>query len=412
MYPVSLSGLSLIEDFMRDVANTVLGPMMQKVLWAVYEFFRRTILDWYFKALYHLWVSLLKFVWLLEQIFDIFSGTTGIYVNGRLTGSSGNVMEDQNFLEVVFRSSQIQNAYSYIMLGAFSLCFLLTVFAVIRSMGDSIGEMKRPVGAVMRSALNAAITFLLVPMACLLIIKVGTVVTSIAVSFASPPDMRLCDALYVMTVGDNFKTAEARITFSSGRNFMRSDAISFVDYVDINYNVAVVAVLFMVIMLCGIILQAVMRVIALLTLFIISPYFVSMIPLDEGARFRKWARLFTGFAFATFGPMFVMRVYTVLVSMLGPGGSLSFEGSMNYSVTGWVLRLVIVLGGCFAAWKSQYVILEIISPETAGLLRKSNVIMAVAMQAGKAAAGYATGGASTALGAAGKGAAGAGGAKK
>ena len=394
MYPPVLSFASMLAEFMQRIADNTIGAALRIALWAIVAVYKKLILGVIFETLYFLWIGMLSFIWLLEQIFDIFAGTTGVYVNGVLTGSSGNIMENQNFLEALFTNSYVQRAYFYLMIGAFVLSFLFTIFAVIRSMGDSLGQLKRPVSAVLRSAMQASLTFLLVPMACLLLIKVAGAITGIVIRLGENPDMRLSDCLYVLGCSDNFYSDFARKYYSTGRNFMRIDAITYVNHETINYLVAYIATIFMIIVLCGLILQAVMRIITLLALFIVSPYFVATIPLDDGEKFQKWTKLFVGFSMSSFGPMFIMRVYTVIVPMIGPGGSISFGDGIN-TVTGWILRMVLAVGGCYAAWKSQYIIIDIISPETTHLLERSNVMMAAAKQIGNAAANAATGGASS-----------------
>ena len=181
--------------------------------------------------------------------------------------------------------------------------------------------------------------------------------------------------------------------------FMDSSIRQYINWRDINYIYAFILGLFMIIVMITIVMQAVMRALMLAVLFLVSPWFVSAIPLDGGEKFKSWSRLFSGFAFATFGPILVMRVYCVLLVSLGVTEDISLGNNFN-SVTGWIFRMIITAFGMVAVWQSQYLILDIFSPETSRLLRQSQFLAKYATDATKnavsAASAYATGGASLA----------------
>ena len=155
----------------------------------------------------------------------------------------------------------------------------------------------------------------------------------------------------------------------------------------------------MLVVMITIVMQAVMRALMLTTLFLTSPWFVSMIPIDGGEKFKSWSKLFVGFSFATFGPVFIMRIYCVLLTSIGITGDISFGSEFN-PITGWFLKLAITAFGLVGAWQSQYLILDIFAPETVGLLKQSQFLQKMASDAAKqaasAAASYVTGGASKA----------------
>ena len=94
-----------------------------------------------------------------------------------------------------------------------------------------------------------------------------------------------------------------------------------------------------------------------------------------------------------------MRVYCVLLVSLGVTDEITLGNDFN-SVTGWIFRMIITAFGMIAVWQSQYLILDIFSPETSRLLRQSQFLAKYATDAAKTAANaataYATGGASLA----------------
>ncbi len=112
--------------------------------------------------------------------------------------------------------------------------------------------------------------------------------------------------------------------------------------------------------------------------------------------------------------MLVMRVYCVLLTSINIDQTITFGNDFN-PITGWVLKMAITGFGMVGAWQSQYIILDIFSPETTNLLRQSQFLAKMAGDTAKSAASavmtYATGGASKAGELIGKAAAGAGGGK-
>lgn len=430
--PVLLSYADQMIEVLKEFFTNPFGLMFGGVLAEIQVYLIDLFWAWVFRKYFKIWIAILKFIWIMEQVFDIFAGVTGVYKlqGGKYVKTSGNsnILEDQSFLDVLFNDNVVQNAYAYIMVSAFVLCFLFTIFAVIRSMGDSIAENKRPVTAVMRHAFQAGITFLLVPMACLMLLKLSSVTTYVVIQ-AGEEDTRVCDALYSMGVGDEFKSEYARDYFSGGRHFLESNAIDHVNYKKMNYLIAYISSLFMVVVMTACILQSVLRIMVLLVLFVVSPYFVATIPFDEGAKFNKWKKIFVGYVIAAFGPMLTMRIYLAIVPALCVGTGSITLWPLNHSYTSinelsywswdgetmaslaedayhlavlYVMKLILLIGGAFAAWRSQYMMIQIVDRQAVGLLKRGEIIMALikntASKGAKAGKAAASGGASLAAG--------------
>lgn len=391
MYPAVLSFSSMMRSIMESVANNEIVDIVTSIFWDTVEFALSLILEPFMELIYSLYISMLNLIWVLEQSFDLFAGTQDIYVSD----AAGNVVGKADFMTAVFTGSSIQNAYWYMMLAASVLCFFFTIIAVIRSMGDALGEMRRPVSAVIRTAFQAMLSFFMIPMSCLAVMKLGAAVTKIITTAGGNEDQRIADVVFVLTVGDEWKSESARQMCSSGRMFAQGSVREYINWRDINYIYAYIVCLFMIFVMITIVMQAVMRALMVTVLFLTSPWFVSAIPLDDGAKFRNWTRLFAGFSFATFGPILVMRIYCVLLTSIGITGDISFGTDFN-PLTGWILKMVITAFGLLGAWQSQYIILDIFSPETSQLLRQSQFIARYASDAAKKAANaavtYASGG--------------------
>ncbi len=412
------AALSFIDSFIEILRERFLGGFsfnFNLSLTGFFDFVGELIRAWIDRQFYNFWVGILKFVYLLEQIFDIFTGVTGVYKmdGGKYVSTTGhsNILEEQSFLDVLFTDNSIMNVYWYMMLGAFALCFIVTIFAVIRSMGDALGENKRPVTEVMRLSMKACLTFFLVPLACFFVIKLSSVVTYSVIEVAQN-NTRICDALYSMGVGDDFKNDAAREFFSRGQNFLQAGAINYVKYRELNYLVNILSAIFMIVILMGCVIQSVLRAFALIVLFIVSPWFVATIPLDDGEKFKKWKNMFAGYALASFGPMLTMRVYLAIVPALALKSSditiwpmnntytmeavvhfwnwngETFAGvarDMYHASVGFVLKIMILLGGAFASWRSQYLMMEVMDPYVAFLMRRGDFMAAVTSRTQRAA---------------------------
>ncbi len=394
MYPAVLSFSSMMNSLIDFLAKAHVGSIVSYVFWSTQGLFLSYAIEILMNGLNLLFIWMLDLVWLLEQAFDAFSGTQPVYVSD----GAGHVIGQSDFMTAVFTGSQVQNAYWGMMIAAVVLCFFFTIIAVIKSMGEALSEVKRPVTAVLRQAFQAVLSFVMIPAACIAVVKVGSAITKIIIDIGSVNgDQRISDIVFVLAVGDEFKSDADMKICSCGRMFSKLSSRQYYNWRSVNYLYAYILAIFMIVVMITIVMQAVMRAIMLAVLFLCSPWFVAMIPLDGGEKFKSWTRIFTGFAFATFGPLLVIRIYTVLLINIGITENITFGTEFN-PITGWFLKMAITGFGLVGAWQSQYLILDIFTPETSQLLKQSQFLAKMgadtAKQAISAAASYATGGAS------------------
>ena len=449
MTPVTLSFLSVLEDLLADILNDYLLP----VLIIAFDFFWDLITGLIRAALSHLlfriFVLVLKVLLIIERIFDIFSCTVGIYTmqNGQMTPTSGYVDVTQNYslIDVLMQSDPVTNAMLGMTAGAFVLCFIITIFSVIRSMGEGIGELKRPVSHVLRQTTKACVTFLLIPVVCTFVVRLaGVTITSISVympnniyggsqkqaaslvsealsnntdkpkrgtkqssiekaiaakkSASATSDTRACDLIYYLTVKDALRNPDNEEYYLSGQHFQNTEAaFEDVDATRIDWIYAYFEVLLVIIIFLRLIIECMTRVFMILILFVVSPYFVAMMPLDDGAKFKKWKEMFVGFTISVFGPILAMKTYLVLLPYVVTGDALDLgfaagnigtwkaavdntmtsilPGTPEYeavSFTTTVFRLFFIAAGGYAVYKSQNLMLDIINPEVSKFLTASS----------------------------------------
>ena len=392
--PVALSFTSALEDILKAIFNDVLAPVLMDFIDFTITFYRMMFMGWAMRLYMKGYLILLKFLNILEQIFEIFSCSRGVFIDNVAT-TGVNAGEQRTLLDILFTYDELTQAVVRITFAAYAICFLTTIFAVIKSMGDSIGENKRPVTAVLRSTFDACLKFLMIPLVCMFVIKVAgactasiityipTTITDSADDVTANQDTRICDVVFYLTSDRYFLTDSARKKYISGQNFqIFEDVLTEVNYFGYPYLIAYPFVILMIVVMAVMILQCILRMFALLVLYVVSPFFVALIPLDEGAKFKRWREMFVAFAISTFGPIIAMRFYLALVPfiMLGDGktsGMIFTTDPHNY-VGNLIIKLIFIIGGAYAVWQSQHLMLQLVDPEASQLLQKSAVLLTIA----------------------------------
>ena len=452
MTPVTLSFLSSIEDLLSDVFNEFFLPLLVGALDFLWDLIAGIVRAALYDLMFKLFVSLLKLVLILEKIFDVFSCTVGVYVqgaSGNMVATSGyvDVSKNSSILDVLMSSDLVVNATLGMTAGAFVLCFIVTIFAVIKSMGEGIGELKRPVSHVLRQTMRACLTFVLIPAVCIFVIKMAgltitvvkeympnningsdnkmaaqvvtealsnyngtpkrgskqsTVEKAIAAmrSVSAGEETRVCDLIYYLTVKDCLRDSRLESYYLMGQHFQnRIVAQMDVDTSRINWLYAYFEVGLVLIIMLKLIIESMTRIFMILILFVVSPYFVAMMPLDDGAKFKRWKEMFVGFTISVFGPILAMKTYLVLLPYVVTSSSLDLHlasatagtqfinnidntmisamgiGQANMEATSFammVFRLFFIAAGGYAVYKSQNLMLDLISPEVGKFLHASS----------------------------------------
>ncbi|MBR5116867.1 MAG: hypothetical protein IK096_07350, partial [Lachnospiraceae bacterium] len=220
---VSLSFISWLQDTLNAIINSVLVPVLKTYLYICAQWMFGIWSAFVFRLLMRCMIILLKIVYIVEQIFDIFACTRGVFIKQGDTyvatskANATSVMEQNSLLDILFRQDMITSVMLRITMAAFALCFLFTIFAVIKSMGDSLGENKKPVSHVIKQTVRACLYFVLTPVLVMFCIKVvgactSSIITAIPANMtATDPksvangDTRICDVIFYVSVGPAFR---------------------------------------------------------------------------------------------------------------------------------------------------------------------------------------------------------------
>ena len=374
---------------------------------------------------------------LLFQAIDIFAGVATL---GGADAGNG-----QTIFDFFFNQPVISRAFWGITMISVALCFGFSIFAVIRSMGDM--EQKRPLGAIMGSMTKAMLSFLLVPIMCIVCINLSALVlrqinslllgvedrqvslvgqlffaaTTREVvnprgawvddalqapqgqagnarreragvradgSITMPPSQITWYAIYTYylptavfflpnrmpyyphemarmrhnQLAEMYTSGERPVTLRM-QDLRRIQADFYVGRMlaTPNFYVMFVSTILMVIMLCMSLLVFIQRIYELLLLYIVAPFFVAPMPLDDGEKFKAWREAFIGKTISGFSTVITIQIVILMMPLiLNP----EFVMHENYFVN-TLLKALLIVGGLFSAYKSHTLIAQIVSPSTA-----------------------------------------------
>ena len=129
-----------------------------------------------------------------------------------------------------------------------------------------------------------------------------------------------------------------------------------------------------------------------------SPLYVSTIPLDDGAIFARWRELFIAKFFSGFGSIFAMKYYLMVVPYFTSSNLMLYDSKLpNGTMIDNVLRVFLIVGGAWAVYHGQTLIMDILAPQISfeekqmglmvtGLLTRGSTMALSAAQMGAASA--------------------------
>ena len=218
--------------------------------------------------------------------------------------------------------------------------------------------------------MKAAVTFLTVPFFCIFLLQISTAVTTQvqdAVMNQKGFEKTPSTGTYVFLISslragrkdpnnlgsfltrlgefeDNYLEPDMeddlRKEYLSGKKDYKNLLDSGMDFTPakFDYIMGYVAVIFMIIMFVGLVIQFIRRLLELLMLYIVSPFFVATIPADDGAMFKRWREMFVAKFLSGFGVIFSLKIFLLLLpiifsSKLNLGASMVYQNLTTGPVT-------------------------------------------------------------------------------
>lgn len=390
---------SLLSTVLEWLFNTILMPILMLVLKTVLPWFLQLLKDILADTLYSLLSYICKILDYLQEMFNIFSGAQAVYFNGEKTTLLNGILFDIPGVSVVF---------GYVLCLSFSFLFIFSIIAVAKSTLDFDFENKRPVGAVLKATFKGFINFLIIPvMVCFIIYLSGIVLKYIDmgssqamgdgndttlgrivfclstldaaknekhnVSYYSYDEAKkrylkshggsdASDEAIYEFINSEMKANEAENIMMAGKrgDFYSTTASGASNYTDkekvkaaftinkFDFITSLVVCLFLGTVMATCAIVFVQRIFEILILYIVSPFFISTMPIDDGERFKKWKELFIGKVFSGYGGVLAMQLYLMLVPVIMGNdinwGQKSTEG--NY-----LFKIVFLCGGAYALTK-------------------------------------------------------------
>ena len=414
---------SVLSKILSWVFDNIMKPMLLSIVWPTVKAIAELIMDVFSTFLFWLVSTLYKIIEYVIIFFEIFSGIRDVNYNG----------QEMPFLNVLFVSPTIQKGVWAVMGIAFVLLLVFSIMAVVHSLGDSGGELNRPVSKVLQMTFKGFVRLILIPFTCMFLISMsGVVLRSVykGVKDVSQGEMAIAGAdytgsstsipriIFCLTTLDAANNDEYNISGkhtadppvnialndsirapfyyedysgthgSEGLDYTNRDVVSgFFNYKDIDYSLAIPLCLAMLFILIVCVIKFIERVFNVIVLFVISPIFASTMPMDDGKRYDTWKEAFIGQLFMGFGSVVSMEIYLLLIPYLMDSRLTFGDGSVEANA---LIRVILLFGGAYSVYTAGTLITGILSGSAASAERSAQAHGAmVARTAGSTAIGAA-----------------------
>ncbi len=371
---------SVLGSVFSFIYTNVLGPVLDNTVYALGRWIWKQYLNMFFHALYAAAKYILQILDCLADLFDTLLGVQPVIFKG----------EETTLLRAFLSMDAVRKAFWYINFFALGLAVIFAIYGVTRSMLDFDFENKRPVSRVMSSLLSSVLNLFTVQLAVFGIIYLAEAIltglnSAMALAGGATGNTTLGRMIFVLgtlnaCVDEHFNLSyegaqsgkvevgpsdfiRKQFFESGGKNpYKLSDVQEFFDIYKLDYVVLIVIGAVFSFLLLLALVAVVRRLFNLLLLYIVSPLFAATIPLDDGERFGKWRNLFVGTCFTGYGMLVAMKLYLLICPMI-MGSQLKISKSLELD---FVCRVVFLLGGLWAVYKSSTMITGLISSEAAG----------------------------------------------
>ncbi len=377
----------LLNSALTWLFQVILAPLLKNILIPLAIEIAKLILQALSGVFYSIMVEVWRILDSMEQAYNIFIGidTVTIVENGVRS-------PHMTLLEALYSITTIRNAFWYIFVVALVMLFMFTIYSVAKSIFDLETEKPHTVSHVMNSFLRACVQFLIVPLFVLFMIRFsGVLVTTLdnAVQESSDSgDATIGSTLFVISSLDASKKSEYNISTASAemktklgindearKDYYTNGSRKYPDktywntsqvskdfvYAKFDFIVGFGVGFFVFIVMVSNSVVFIQRIFDMLLLYLASPFFVSTMPLDDGERFKRWRELFIGKSVSGMGGIVAMKLYLLIVPVV-ISGQISFMSLAAESTeTVYVLKVLFLIGGAWAATKSGSMVTSLIS---------------------------------------------------
>ncbi|MCD8091180.1 MAG: hypothetical protein LUD81_11285 [Clostridiales bacterium] len=337
--------------------------------------------------LYKIYAFILTVLYAVESAIYSFAGARDVTYNG----------ESGSILSIFTSMDGVKTAFVYITCISLVLLFLFTVVAVMKTTIDFGYDGRKSAGTIMTTFITSCVTFLILPVFCYGLMDLSArCMTALFKATSMSGGMSITDNLYLMSIRSSVGTGTDAISTSSYNSLMAqmqatemfwynlSDVKPYiVKASNVDYIVGVIGALVLIINLLGMAAVFIQRILEVILLYIVSPFFVSTMPLDDGARFNRWRNTFIGRLSMGIGMIVALNIVMMILSVVitgSDGYTITFASGTSYTSNSTanslinssldiLLKLVFMIGAIMSVKQAGITLTSIIDRETAGVER-------------------------------------------
>lgn len=364
----------ILSSALSWIFNKVLGPLLEHVLWPLIKATLDLILKVLAGVLFAVFAQILKILDQLNQCFDYLIGLSNVSYKG----------QEMSLLEAMFQVEGLRNAFLLISCLGLTIALMLAIYATARSAFDLDFENRRPVSRVLTALFKAFINLFTVELVVMFLVRLSQAVLqglSLSLSYiGNKAGTSTTLGRMVFTVASMNACLDKKLNLNSGgavgindrvrskfyylsgnMDYTNSDVVKeYFDLAGFDYVIGMLLAGFLVVIMASCLVIFVQRLFDMLLLYLVSPLFVGMMPLDDGERFGKWRELFIGKAFSGFGMVVAMKMYVMLCPVI-MGSEIQF--SRTSTELDYMTKMVFLLGGAWAVLKSGSTITSLLSAQ-------------------------------------------------
>lgn len=405
----------LLSSALSWIFNSVLAPLLKEVFWPLLKDLVNLIMEILAGVIYGIYAEILKIVDNMSSIFNYMIGLENVTYK----------KESMSLLEALFKIDGLRTAFLMISVIGLGIAMVTAIYATMQSALDLDFENKRPVSKVMGAFFRCFLQLLTVEFFVLFLVyfsslllkaidqalnafhgggntTLGRMVFTVSSMNACKTDKALnLNGEHASLVGidDSVRRLFYNTKLDNVKTYSYADISSvekFFDLSKFDYVIGFVLAIFLIIVMACCLVIFVQRLFDMLMLYLVSPFFIGMMPMDDGEKFGKWRELFIGKCFSGFGMVISMKLYLMLCPTILGSRVVFSESSKELD---YMTKMVFILGGAWAVVKSGPLLTSLLSGES-GSHETSGVtsVTIAAAGMGRGMGGLALAGAGMAMG--------------
>ena len=368
-------------DLLANIFVAIFDNILKPILIDVFEVIVELVMGLIHKYLVKLWLLilsfLLKIVDIVQIIFNIAAGTSNVTYDGNQGA----------FLNVIMQGSEFRTLHLKLVFAAFILSLAFAVFGAMKVASDAATGGKLTAAKFLKNIFRCGINMLVVPLILIFILDIATATLRVVenafvtAQFGTTAEVRepsLGTTIFLNgSMTDKSKVANPSITDEVRIKYYNSEqtpdgnyySYSNTDQVEKDFDLEsfdftssiVCATLVALIMMANLFVFM-RRFFEIIVLYLVVPFTIATMPFDSGALFNEWKGFYFGRVMLTFGPVYAMRLYIMVVGLIS-NNKLSFGVNTQIGTVSAdsLLKLAFIIGGAFAVSTTQHVILSIVS---------------------------------------------------